>query len=218
MGGRSYCDNCKKRLFWFDLIPLFSYIMLRGKCRFCKKRIDPQIFLVELVTALLFSSAILKFPIISLSLIYYLFVISILVALFFIDLNKGIIPDKLLIPAFIISFIYIFFFQNLTNNLLTSISIFIIFTAIYFLSKGRTIGFGDIKYLALLGLIFGFPNTILTIYLAFLTGGIVSLILVLWGKKKLRKDTIAFGPFLSLGGIITLFLGDLLVSHLLSFL
>lgn len=217
--GRSYCDNCKKKLQWYDLVPIISFLVLRGKCRFCKKNINWQIPLVEIITSLLFVFSILKFPILTdLSLWYFLVIQSLLISIFFIDLENGIIPDKLIIPLFLISIIYVSLNQSFINHFISFLFTFILFFLIYILTKGKGIGFGDVKLAPILGLIFGFPNIVVVLYLAFLTGGIISLILVLWGKKKLRKDTISFGPFLVLGAIFTIFLGDVTVSLLSNFL
>lgn len=216
--GRSYCDNCRKTLLWYDLIPLFSFIILSGKCRFCKKKINNQAPLVETLTALLFVCLLLKYPILTdLNLWFFLFFVSSLITIFFIDLNDGIIPNKITFPLFFISLIYVTLNPNLFNHILSSFFIFLLFLMIYLLTKGRGIGFGDVKLVLVIGLVFGFPKIIITSYLAFLTGAIVSLILILWGKKHLHKDTIPFGPFLVIGAIVGIFLGDSLVSLLLSF-
>lgn len=219
LSGRSYCDNCKKNLFWYDLIPVISFFLLKGKCRFCKNKISKQIPLVELLTAFLFLTTFLKFPVVSIDLLFYLFIICSLVVIFFIDLNKGIIPNKILYPVFIVTLIFIFYFSpNFINHVISALASFLFFFLIYFLTKGKGMGFGDVKFAGFLGLLFGFPAVFICLYTAFLTGGVVGLILVIWGKKRFKKDTIAFGPFLSFGGVITIFLGDLLVLRLLSFL
>lgn len=218
LAGRSYCDNCKKNLNWYDLIPLLSYIALKGKCRFCKNKISRQIPLVELLTGIFFVLALLKYPLLDISFIFYILVICSFLVIFFTDLGKGIIPNKILYPTFVIILIYVFSNQNLINHLISSFASFIFFFLIYFLSKGKGMGFGDVKFAAVLGLLLGFPLVITCFYIGFLTGGIVGLILVIWRKKRFKKDTIPFGPFLSLAGLISIFLGDLLVSRLLSFL
>lgn len=218
LNGRSYCDSCKRTILPYDLIPLVSYIILRGKCRFCRSRISYQIPLVELITGIFFALTFLKFPLTDLSFIFYIFVVCCLIVIFFIDLNDGIIPDKILYPVTIVTLIYVFLNQNLVLHLISSLISFILFFLIYFLTKGKGIGFGDVKFSFFLGLLLGLPKVAICFYIAFLTGGIVGLILIIWGKKRFKKDTIAFGPFLSLGAIISIFLGDLLVSLSLNFL
>lgn len=222
--GRSYCETCKKPLLWFNLIPLVSYVILRGRCRFCAASISIRNPAVELITGVLF---VLTFLVISpqqfsqvLNLVFYLFVESILVAIFFIDLSKGIIPDKLILPLYIISFLYLFlnlFLNNqiFTNHLLSGLGAFTFFFLLSQVTSGM--GFGDVKLAGALGLILGFPNVILGIYLAFLTGAVASIILILW-RKKILKDTIPFGPFLTAGAILSLLWGDLLASRLSNFL
>jgi len=220
--GRSYCDNCKRKLSFFDLIPLLSFVFLKGKCRYCKKKIDPIIPIVELITGILFATTILKFPVFSpsslLNLIYYLFILSSLVSIFFIDIKNGIIPNKITYPAIFLTFIFVFFDQRIIESFLTAFLTALFFFLLYIFTRRRGMGFGDIKLVFLIGLFLGFLKIIFSLYIAFLTGAFVSLILILWGKKKFSKDSIAFGPFLVLGAIITVFLGDLLVSLLSNFL
>lgn len=215
--SRSYCDHCRKTLAWYDLIPVVSYLFLSGKCRYCKKKINSQILLVELITGLLFAGYFLKVQTIDLNFFLNLFVISSLIVIFFSDANYEIIPDKVLAPLAVASII-LNFNTNFLSFLLSGIGGFIFFLLIYLISRGGAMGFGDVKFAGVLGLVLGYPLTLISFYLSFLTGGIVGLILVLWKKKKLKGDTIPFGPFLSLGAIVSLFLGDLLVSRLLNFL
>lgn len=224
--GRSYCDSCKKRLLWFDLVPVFSFIILRGRCRFCKQKINIRNPIVELISGILF---VLTFfylftnitfvpPLAGLKFAFFLYIISSFIAIFFIDLEQGIIPDKIIYPAILLSFLYLIFYSPnlLANHLFPAVLSFLLFFLILLITGGRGMGFGDVKLSFLLGLFLGFPKIIAGIYLAFLTGAIVSIILIIWRKKRFI-DTIAFGPFLLLGGILALFLGDKLVSLLLSF-
>lgn len=217
--GRSYCDHCKKKLSWYDLIPLLSFVFLKGKCRYCKKNIDPLIPIVELITALLFVSVFLKFPILSNpSLWLNLFFVSTLIAIFFTDLKHEIIPNKIIYPAILISFLFITLTNNLVNHIMSGIGAFLFFLILSLVTRGKGMGGGDTKLALFLGLVLGFPNIVLSLYLAFLTGGFISLILILWKKKRFKKDTIPFGPFLAFSGIISLFFASPLVSLLLSFL
>ncbi|HZQ29666.1 MAG TPA: prepilin peptidase [Patescibacteria group bacterium] len=217
--GRSYCDNCKKKLSWLELIPLVSYLFLKGRCRSCNKRIDSSIPTVELVTALIFTSLILKFPIISwYGFLYLLFIFSSFVAIFFIDLKKGIIPDKIVYPAIILTLIYSFFNQTIIENLAAGLASSLFFFLLYIGTRGKGMGFGDVKLALLLGLFLGFPKILFSLYIAFLTGGIYSLILILWRKKRWHGDSVAFGPFLILGAILSFFLGERLVSLLSNYL
>ena len=217
--GRSYCDHCKKRLPWYDLVPIISFLSLHGKCRFCKKNIDSSIPFVEITTALLFIAAFLKFPIpTDYNLWFYLYFVSSLIAIFFIDFKSEIIPDKIIFPALFVSILFLILSNNSLNHILSGIGAFVFFLILSLLTRGKGMGGGDIKLVTLLGVILGFPNILISVYLAFLTGGILSLILILWKKKRFKGDTIPFGPFLALFGIISLFFGNQMVSLLLSFL
>lgn len=211
----SRCDHCKKPLAWYDLIPVLSFLLLKGRCRYCKKPIHWQYPVVELSTAILFAAVVAgkgdwgnwgDWG----ALGYFLFIISALIVIFFADLKYGIIPDRIVFPGIAITATYslITNYQLLiTNHLLSAICAFLFFLAIYLLTRGRGMGFGDVKLVFLLGLFFGFPKIIFTLYIAFLTGAAFSIILILLGKKKL-KGTIAFGPFLVIGSIIVMFFGD----------
>ena len=220
--GRSSCDSCKKKLLWFDLVPVFSFINLAGHCRFCKQKINIRNPIVELITGILFVLTFfylftsVTFDFIKFA--FFLYIISSFIAIFFIDLKQGIIPDKIVYPAILLTFLYLIFYSpNLfANHLFPAVLSFLLFFLILLITGGRGMGFGDVKLSFLLGLFLGFPKIIAGIYLAFLTGAIVSIILIIWRKKAFR-GTIAFGPFLVLGGILALFLGERMVSLLLNF-
>ncbi len=250
LGGRSYCDKCKKTLKWYDLIPLFSYICLKGKCRFCKTHISFYYPLVELITGLIFVITFfylnglrftnfdfgnyLEFRISDLefilSYIYYLLILSSFIVIFFTDIKYGIIPDKIVYSAIIISTIYhlpSIIYSPVVNNqssmpnaLLSGLGALIFFFILFIATKGRGMGFGDVKLAFLLGVILGFPKILVAFYLAFLTGAICGIILIVWGKKKLKGGTIPFGPFLIIGAVLSLIFGEKifrLASPLLSF-
>lgn len=210
--GRSHCESCKKELKWYDLIPLFSFAYLRGRCRYCSSRLSLQYPIVELVTGALFAFTIYYLPITNsltsylVSSIYLLIIVSALIAIFFADLRHGIIPDKIIFPAVIVSVFYLFLIPNSSFiiHILSALGASLFFFLIYLLTKGKGMGFGDVKLAFLLGLFLGFPATLFALYIAFLTGGLIGFILILWRKKKL-KTAIPFGPFLVLGSLLSLF-------------
>lgn len=219
LSGRSYCDYCQKKLSWHDLVPLLSFIFLKGKCRYCKESIDPLIPVVEVTLALLFVSVFLKFPVLSdPKLWFHLFFVSVLLVIFFTDLKHEVIPNKIIYPAILISLLFIALTSNPVNHILSGIGAFLFFLILSLVTRGKGMGGGDTKLALFLGLVLGFPTIVFSLYLAFLTGGFISLILILWKKKRFKKDTIPFGPFLAFWGIISIFLGNQLVSLLLSFL
>ena len=144
--------------------------------------------------------------------IYYGILISILIIIFFIDLDHQIIPSVLVVLILIWDIIYKFFnflIYNLPLNLLNHLSGlaigFVLFLLIFILSKGG-IGGGDIKLIGVFGFVLGIPRIFLNMFISFVLGGIISVILLMFKKKK-RKDPIAFGPFLIIGFLVSLFWG-----------
>lgn len=218
LSGRSHCDYCKKNLSWFDLIPVFSFVILFGRCRFCKKKLSFYYPVVELITGLLFVLTLLKFVDFSL-ILFILFNICFLIVTFFTDLKYGLILDKLLYPAIFLCFIFDVLFTGIFQNFLFSaIFSFIFFLVIFLATFKKGMGFGDVKLAFYMGLFLGFPKVLVAFYIAFLTGAIVSIILILCRKKRFLGDTIAFGPFLVLGVFLSLFWGDIAVKMIASFL
>src|SRR5438034_432858 len=121
--GRSHCDNCKHILSPLDLLPLVSFLALQGKCRYCHKSIGLSMFIIEILTGTLFAITFLfvgsvfanqlfSFSFFT-SLLYYLYIVSSLIAIFFIDLQFGIIPNKIVYSAIVISILYVFFFLSI---------------------------------------------------------------------------------------------------------
>jgi len=141
---------------------------------------------------------------------YYLFVISSLIVIFFTDLKYGIIPDKIVYPAILVSLLFLIsqYPNILISHVISALGAFLFFLILYLLTKGRGMGFGDVKLVFLLGLILGFPKIVVAFYIAFLTGAVVGCILILWGKKKFSGGIIPFGPYLVLGAIISLLWGE----------
>jgi len=233
--GRSYCEFCKNELAWYDLIPLLSFLILKGKCRYCHKKLSLYYPIIEFGTGILFaltylfiisnfkfqiSNEFLNYKSIIINLTYYLFIVSSFIVIFFEDLKFGIIPDKVVFPAIILSLFYSLIVnpQSLTINLASAVGACAFFLILFLITKGKGMGFGDVKLSFLLGLILGFPKIILALYLAFLTGAFVGIILILWKKKRSIKDTIPFGPFLIIGSLLSLFLGNLILPQIISFL
>lgn len=229
--GRSHCEECKKKLAWFDLIPLLSFVYLKGRCRYCRARLSLYYPIVELTTGAMFVLVLLFLPHESIKhqalsikyiweLIYYLFIVSSLVVVFFADLKYEIIPDKIVFPTAIVSVIYLIFNTQylILPHLLSALGACLFFLALYFGTRGRGMGLGDVKFAFLMGLILGFPNIVVSLYIAFLTGAIIGIILILWRRKKIRGATIPFGPFLVLGTLSTLFWGEIIIQKIMSVL
>ena len=209
--GRSYCESCKKELDWYELIPVFSFVMQKGKCRKCRTKLSGWYPVAELVTAMAFVLPIFLFP--ESGLFFYLFflsIVSVLIVIFIADWKYGIIPFPMVLIGIITTFLYYLFLEpsSLLPAFITAIASGLFFFLIFFFTKGQGMGFGDVVYAFFMGWFLGFPGIIVGLYLAFLTGGIVSLILVLLKRKKLRGDTIAFGPFLVMGTLLAFIFED----------
>jgi prepilin signal peptidase PulO-like enzyme (type II secretory pathway) len=209
--GHSFCPYCKHELIWHDLIPVFSFLMLKGKCRYCQKPISIQYPLVELTTALLFLLIInhyyLPFT------IYHLLITCFLIVIFVYDLKHYIIPDKVIFPAIATAFIYNLFNIKylILNTFPAALGASGFFLAIYLASKGKWMGFGDVKLSFLMGLHLGFPNILVALFLAFFTGAIIGLILIAQSKKTL-KSMVPFGPFLVFGTFLAMFYGEPIIN------
>jgi prepilin signal peptidase PulO-like enzyme (type II secretory pathway) len=224
MSGRSFCPNCKHTLTWKDLIPLFSFWFLKGECRYCHKKISIQYPLVELIAGGLFLLIFILQPesfnlqtIDLINLVFLFYIASVLLVIFVYDFKHYLIPDKVLIPAIVITFIYRFLLNltitpgSILNYILAVIIASGFFLAIFLLSSGRAMGFGDVKLAILMGLLLGFPNIVTALFLAFLFGAIIGLILMGLQKKKLKSE-IPFGPFLITGTFIALLWGQIIMQ------
>lgn len=261
-GGRSYCDNCQKTLSWYDLFPVFSYLFLRGKCRFCHKKISPESLITEIVMAgligLLFylripanflTLGIWDLLLVLIDIVLYSTIISTLVAVFITDYKTGYIPDRITYPAVIIVFwllllktlyqIYLMylglkdaplgqyllppystyfqnhaldmFVNNIGTNLLAAALIATFFGVLILGTRGRGMGGGDLKLGFFMGLALGFEKGVLAVFLAFILGSIIGIGLIVINRKNL-KQTIPFGPFLTLGSLLAFFWGPQILS------
>ena len=204
--GRSHCDMCDHTLAWYDLIPLLSYFLLRGKCRYCHKAYGTSYPIVELITAIFFASIPFFFP--STSIIEQILLciaVSSCIVIFFCDLLYGLIPDGAVgIIALSGVLLVLVHHVGFLSFVLSSIGAGLFFFLLYIFTKKKGMGLGDVKLAAAMGFLLGYPLIILALYTAFLTGAIVALILILRHKKKFKGGTISFGPFLILGTYIAL--------------
>ena len=213
----SHCPTCNNRLKFYDLFPIISYLGLRGKCRSCGSRISIRYPIVEGITGFLFFMSVYTFGM-SLETIQYIIIIGLLIPIFLIDYEHYIIPDGLNLGIFIVAVIVVLI-QIITgekqwNEFLYHIFGMLIgggfFLFIAIVTNGA-MGGGDIKIMAALGFLFGVKNTLLLMFLSFILGGILSVILLLLKIKK-RKDPIPFGPFICLAALITIFWGNQIIE------
>ncbi|OGD56728.1 hypothetical protein A2V71_04265 [Candidatus Berkelbacteria bacterium RBG_13_40_8] len=215
---RSHCPKCKRQLTWYELIPFFSYLVLWGKCRTCKKPISIQYPLVEVGTGLIFALLFWKFGF-SWELIPYVLISSILIIIFVYDILHYLIADILVWIAIGIWVIWLAVDYLVIGHQLSVISNSIYgglglggFLAILVVaSREKWMGAGDIKLGFLLGAMISWPNVLVGGFAAFSLGSIVGLVLI-GVRKKTMKDRVPFAPFLIAGMFLALFLGDKLMN------
>ncbi|RKY31972.1 MAG: prepilin peptidase [Candidatus Omnitrophota bacterium] len=233
---RSHCPKCGKKIPGYDNIPFISYILLKGRCRFCHEKISPSYLIVELLTALMFLALFDRLKLTYEFFIYTVFACSLIIATF-IDIKHRIIPDEISVGGIIVGFLLIsitgftvnprpYTFYPMLNSFLGIITggviIFLtgfIFDFIYFklLKKppiqGETssMGGGDVKLLAMIGAFLGWQKVLFTFFIAPFLGILIGIINLL-----VKKDhTIPYGPFLSAAAIISLFWAEKIISLIL---
>lgn len=215
--GRSFCFSCGKTLGALELIPVFSFLALSGKCKKCSSKISAQYITVELLTGLVFLSVFLKFyenmqtlPLFSLT--YYFILFSILIVIGVYDLKHKIIPDRLSFLFAAVSLLGLFYFKGFDYlfsypgilDLLAGPIFFTPFFLLWLLSKGRLMGLGDGKLAVGIGWMLGLVSGSSAIILGFWIGAIFSLCLMFWSyifkKKNIGlKSEIPFAPFMIIG-------------------
>jgi prepilin signal peptidase PulO-like enzyme (type II secretory pathway) len=183
-----------------------------GKCRYCRKKISIQYPLVEIFTGILFLLIFYFTGFDFVNLIFLFYIASVLIIIFVYDLKHYLIPDKVLLPAIIITFVYRFFdFSHFLNYFGAAFFASGIFFILFFMSQGRWMGFGDVKLAILMGLILGFKNILVALFLSFFLGAIIGLIAMALQKKSLKSE-IPFAPFLITGTFLALMWGEQLIN------
>ncbi len=240
IGGRSHCPHCRQELSWYELIPVFSFVIQKGRCRNCKGKISLQYPLVELASGLIVAAVpwYLKgagygLPIIVIwTLIFLLFLL-----LSIIDFRHYLIPDAINLTLGILGLVLTFLLNHYgwfndfsgsflghyallfglrgdiwINRIVASILGMAVFGVIILLSKGKAMGWGDFKLVGAMGLIFGWPDILIVLMTAFVVGALVSLPLLI-RKKKSLKDAVPFGPFLVVGGTLVFLFGFQMIDY-----
>ena len=222
---KSFCENCDRPLASIDMVPVLSYLWLRGRCRSCQAPIPLRVMLVELATGALFTIVFLKFGF-GMDFIVLCAAISLMVVVTLVDLEHGLILNSVVLPSLIVLILLAPFWSelgidrgflgsyslasSLANSLLAGIGAFLIFLVIAMISPGG-MGGGDVKFAGVLGLLLGFPGVLLAFWISVVTGGLIAVALLL-ARKKGRKDSIPFGPFMALGATVILIGGDNVVD------
>ena len=207
---RSYCDWCGKQLSWFDNIPVVSWLMLKGKSRCCGEKLPILYPIVEIVTGLLFLQIIsLNFQSIVL-LMASMAIVGFLVFSTVFDLRYMILPDFSTIALLVLTLIYkVLLGGNMVElgvGVLIGISAFGFFHFLHTLTGGEGMGYGDVKLAFFMGLLLGWPGIVVGLYVAFVVGAIVGLVVLAVFKNN--KKIIPFGPFMILGSIVAWWWGE----------
>ncbi|MEI3606049.1 prepilin peptidase [Pseudogracilibacillus sp. SE30717A] len=213
---RSFCPTCNNQLCWYELIPILSYLIQRGKCRNCKETISPIYPIIEIFTGLLFAFSYVQIGL-KLELITALLLISMLMILFVSDLVYMVIPNKILV-FFLPYFIIMRIISPLVpwyDAILGSVVGYLLIAIIILVSQGG-MGAGDMKLFGVLGIILGWKQVLLTFFLAASLGAIIGGILLMLNKVK-KKQPIPFGPYIVVGALISYFYGEEILIFYLSF-
>ncbi len=226
---RSHCVHCQKTIPWYDNIPFLSYIILGGRCRFCKERISFRYFMVEFLTA---GTFVFFFIIFGLTPIYlaYMVMVSCFIVAIFVDFEHRIIPDEVSVGGMFAGLIFSLFIpelhgyhtgggaglwpyakslgQSLLGVLIGGGSIYGMGLLGDFIFKKESMGGGDVKLLAMIGAFLGWKLALLTFFIAPFFGAVYGVI----EKIRTKDSAIAYGPFLVLGALISLFYGDWIIE------
>ncbi len=218
LGGRSACMSCQNTLAWYELIPLFSFIGLGGRCKNCKTQISIQYPLVECMTGFIFAVLFLKFQnifffhslVFALTYAYYAFMFSLLLVIAVYDYKHKIIPDSLSLLLGIAAFIGLFFFKDYIffahvpslGEFLSGILLAAPFALLWLVSGGRWMGLGDAKLSLGLGWLIGLSEILSGAVIAFWSGAVIGIALIIFSRKHGIKSEIPFAPFLVLGAFL----------------
>lgn len=218
--GRSHCMSCKAKIKAYDLIPLFSYLFLKGRCRNCGAKISIRYPIVELANALLVTGLFLRFGL-SLEWLFYSVLISLLLICSFIDYDSQTIPDGLVLCIFMLGLIMIFAAKDMTwpERVIGLFTASVPLLLAVVLSKGG-MGGGDVKLMAAAGLCIGWKLSLLTLLIGSVIAAITGLIYAAekhkQGQTQTMKLAIPFGPFLSIGIAVSVFAGPGLIAWYLN--
>lgn len=227
--GHSICVSCNHRLYWKDLFPLFSWIFLGGKCRYCKAKISARYPIVEALNGALYVLAYLSLAGgnglsgLSLSLLGFFVVLSALIVITFVDFEHQIIPDSMWITIFAGGILLVldevingtFEWRGLLDRVIGIFAVGGLFFLIGVISQGRAMGGGDVKLMAAAGFVLGWKLVILSLFIGAFAGVIYSILSKVIKKTEMR-GVVPFGPFLSIGIVVSMFVGDGIIESYLS--
>ena len=214
----SHCEACQHKLAAKDLIPVFSYLRLRGRCRYCGASVPRRLFWVELATGVVFALLAWHYGL-SPALGIMAFYACLFIIIFVIDLEHGLILNKVVYPSLVVALLLAllprpwltqWIVAGIANAAIGGAIGFVLFLLIAIVSRGG-MGWGDVKLAALIGLATGFPLVFLSILMAAILGGIVAVAMMI-AKKRQRRQTVPFGPFLAVAAMVTMLWGSNILS------
>lgn len=209
--GRSICPECKHVLVAKDLVPLLSFVWQQGRCRYCHERISWQYPLVELATAAAFAALVATFGL-TLVTAWYAVVLCLLLIIFVLDFRYSIIPDSVSLPLLVVGALSLWTTGLPGTDLLIGVGVGGGFFLLqWVVSRGKWIGDGDIRLGAAMGAILGWKLLLVALFLAYVVGALVGLVL-LAKRKKTMESKIPFGTFLAAATLVCLFWGQQLVT------
>ena len=207
----SHCPACGRRLAPLDLIPLLSYLFLRGRCRYCGAPIPRRVLLVEATTGLLFVLLWYRYGL-SLQLLLATLYTCFFIVIFFIDLEHHLVLNRVIYPAIVVALLAIPITPNHDAVKLLAggaLGFGLLFLIAFIYPAGM--GMGDVKLATFIGLVVGFPAVFAALLFSFVAGGLVGGSLLLTGLKG-RKDPIPFAPFLVAGGMVAMLYGQQIID------
>lgn len=215
--GRSVCPHCGNTIKWYHNIPLVSYIVLLGRCAYCRKAISIRYPLVELLNGLGYSYFFFGHGW-SIELAVLAFLTSALIVIFFIDLEHQIIPDLVTLPGMVIGLAVSLIpggitpVQSLIGLLVGGGALYLIAVLGDWLFKKESMGGGDVKMAAMLGAFLGWEKVLLVFMASAVIGLVVSVALMAFSAKLRRTRVVPFGPFIALAAVLAIIWGDKLVA------
>ncbi len=213
----SSCPFCRTPIPFYLNIPMISYLVLLGRCRYCRASIGFRYFLVELLTALAACAVLYRFgP--GIEALFWFILVCVLITISFIDIDHGIIPDVISLPGIVFFALSAFFATDMTAlDILSGVaagggSLYLVALVYYLIKKQEGMGGGDIKLLAMIGAATGVKGVIVTIFLGSVLGTLAGAVIMIRMRASDLKLKIPFGPFLAMGAIIYIFFGTRLIN------
>ena len=223
--GRSACPKCQKQLKWYELVPVFSYLVQFGKCRKCSKKIAASYLYIELATAAIFGLTyiVMQGVLLWWQMLLLLFILSSWIIIYLYDARTMYIQDQALYLSYVLSLIWQYFrggeylINALWAALIAVVFLFLLRLISSYLTKQEAMGSGDIYIGAMIGLVVGLPQIYVALFLSFIIGSIMGLRVLYISKSRDKYTSIAFAPSLVLGGFFALLYGQQIVNWYLGY-